>query len=62
MSKSNIRMKFGPDGIRDFAETLGGVGAITDDTQMTLFNAEGHLLEYRRSRGTGTPPDFLTSI
>lgn len=36
-----IRARFGPDGIADFAEAFGRVGAVTDDTQMTLFTAEG---------------------
>lgn len=33
-----LRARFGPDGI---ADPIGGRGAITDDTQMTLFTAEG---------------------
>ena len=41
LSMAEIRRKFGPDGIQDFVETAGGVGAITDDTQMTLFTTEG---------------------
>ena len=36
-----IRARFGADGVRAFAEVYGKVGAITDDTQMTLFTAEG---------------------
>jgi ADP-ribosylglycohydrolase len=43
-----IRARFGPDGIGDFAEAYGIVGAITDDTQMTLFTAEGLLRAYVR--------------
>lgn len=34
MSMAEIRQRFGPEGIRDFAATEGGIGAITDDTQM----------------------------
>jgi ADP-ribosylglycohydrolase len=43
MSLGDIRAQFGPDGIRDFAPAYGRRGAITDDTQMTLFTAEGLL-------------------
>ena len=38
-----IRARFGPGGIRDYAPAWGRAGAITDDTQMTLFTAEGLL-------------------
>ena len=50
-----ILKHFGPEGINDFAGTGGVVGAITDDTQMTLFTAEGLLLAMRKTRKTGTP-------
>lgn len=43
MSFAEIVSKFGPRGIRDFAPAYGRIGAITDDTQMTLFTAEGLL-------------------
>jgi ADP-ribosyl-[dinitrogen reductase] hydrolase len=43
LSMPEIISRFGPDGIRDFASAYGRVGAITDDTQMTLFTAEGVL-------------------
>lgn len=36
-----IRGRFGPAGLRDYAPAYGRRGAITDDTQMTLFSAEG---------------------
>ncbi|WP_137123966.1 ADP-ribosylglycohydrolase family protein [Roseomonas sp. HF4] len=56
-----IRARFGPDGIRDFAPAYGRVGAITDDTQMTLFTAEGLLLAWRRGalRGICHPPSMM---
>ena len=41
MDIGEIRAKFGPGGIRDFVPAYGRLGAITDDTQMTLFTAEG---------------------
>jgi len=59
---AEIRKKYGLDGIQNFAETSGGVGAVTDDTQMTLFTAEGLLREFRRSRDTGTAPDYPASV
>lgn len=39
----SIRDQFGPAGLTDFAPAYGRLGAITDDTQMTLFTAEGLL-------------------
>lgn len=38
---ADIRDEFGPEGVRDFVRVYGRRGAITDDTQMTLFSAEG---------------------
>lgn len=49
MSLLAIRSGFGPLGIRDFAEAYGTVGAITDDTQMTLSTVEGLLRAIRQS-------------
>jgi ADP-ribosylglycohydrolase/protein-tyrosine phosphatase len=43
MKLPEIRAWFGPDGITEFAPAYGKLGAITDDTQMTLFTAEGLL-------------------
>ena len=42
-SRAAILETFGPDGITDYAPIYGGLGRITDDTQMTLFTAEGLL-------------------
>jgi ADP-ribosylglycohydrolase len=53
MSHSQIIAQFGPGGIRDFAPAYGRVGAITDDTQMTLFTAEGLLRADVRYCGRG---------
>jgi len=39
----DIRSKYGPTGIADYDLAYGRRGAITDDTQMTLFTAEGLL-------------------
>ena len=38
---ADIRRRFGPSGIADYVEAYGRVGAITDDTQLTLFTCEG---------------------
>ena len=43
MSLRDIVARFGPAGITDYAPAFGRLGAITDDTQMTLFTAEGLL-------------------
>jgi len=47
-SLAQIRREFGESGIRDFVEAYGKVGAITDDTQMTLFTAEGCIRAWHR--------------
>jgi ADP-ribosylglycohydrolase len=43
MKLPQIRKRYGPQGITELDEAYGRVGAITDDTQMTLFTAEGLL-------------------
>ena len=43
MSETDIRRKYGKDGVTGYVEFPDGTGAITDDTQMTLFTAEGIL-------------------
>ena len=43
LSINEIRDKYGPAGIADYDLAYGSHGAITDDTQMTLFTAEGVL-------------------
>ncbi len=45
-----IRRKFGEQGLTDHAPAYGRIGAITDDTQMTLFTAEGLLRGETRRR------------
>ncbi len=52
MSAATIRQRFGVNGIQEFVHAFGKLGAITDDTQMTLFTAEGLL----RSRFSGQKP------
>lgn len=53
MDWPSIREKFGEQGIRDFAPAFGKVGAITDDTQMMLFTAEGLLRAWVRQNSRG---------
>lgn len=43
-----IQARFGPEGATDYAPAYGGVGRVTDDTQMTLFTAEALLLNHVR--------------
>jgi ADP-ribosylglycohydrolase len=40
MSLDHIRAQFGCDGVDDYVRTMG---RITDDTQMTMYTAEGLL-------------------
>ncbi|MEH6585197.1 MAG: ADP-ribosylglycohydrolase family protein [Halioglobus sp.] len=53
MSLDAIQKRFGPGGIRDYATAYGREGAITDDTQMTLFTAEGLIRGLVRERHKG---------
>ena len=41
LTRAKIIQQFGPQGIQEYATAFGKLGAITDDTQMTLFTAEG---------------------
>jgi ADP-ribosyl-[dinitrogen reductase] hydrolase len=43
MRRREILERFGPMGVTRFAPAYGRLGAITDDTQMTLFTVEGVL-------------------
>lgn len=53
-----IRAKWGPRGLTHFEPAFGRVGAITDDTQMTLFTVEGLIRAEVRlaARGLCHPP------
>jgi ADP-ribosyl-[dinitrogen reductase] hydrolase len=61
MSRAQIIERFGPGGIRDFVPAYGRRGAITDDTQMTLFTAEGIMRAYLRwsAKGICHPPSVI---
>ncbi len=53
MSLSAIRAKHGPKGITRYDTAYGRKGAITDDTQMTLFSAEGLINAWKRGSEKG---------
>jgi len=53
LSLAEIRERFGAAGISEFAPAYGLVGGITDDTQLTLFTAEGLLRATSRWEGRG---------
>lgn len=48
MPLEQISLAFGPEGLTDYAMAYGRPGAVTDDTQMTIFTAEGLLRAYCR--------------
>jgi ADP-ribosyl-[dinitrogen reductase] hydrolase len=48
MLRQEIQQRFGTQGVRGYASAWGRLGAITDDTQMTLFTAEGLLRAWVR--------------
>ncbi|MEU4248504.1 ADP-ribosylglycohydrolase family protein [Amycolatopsis sp. NPDC026612] len=52
-SIDRIREIAGPDGITDFIPAYGGIGRITDDTQMTLFTLEALIRAHAQRRKTG---------
>jgi len=52
-SLAEIRAAFGAAGLRDYAPAYGRLGAITDDTQMTLFSAEGLIRAWVRGNLRG---------
>ena len=41
MSRADILRRFGPKGVTQYAPAYGAMATITDDTQMTMFTAEG---------------------
>jgi ADP-ribosyl-[dinitrogen reductase] hydrolase len=53
MKLSEIRARFGPDGVRELEPEYGRRGAITDDTQMTLFTAEALIRAHHRWQERG---------
>jgi ADP-ribosylglycohydrolase len=60
-SLGEIRARFGARGLLEPAPALGRRGAITDDTQMTLFTAEGLILAARDPVFSG-PSGLVRSV
>jgi ADP-ribosylglycohydrolase len=60
MSAAEIGRRFGPEGIRDYVPAYGRLGAITDDTQMTLFTADAMMRAHVRAALRGIGPDFAS--
>ncbi len=48
-----IRRRFGSAGVTGYVRAYGRLGAVTDDTQMTLFTAEGLIRAEHRHRDRG---------
>jgi ADP-ribosyl-[dinitrogen reductase] hydrolase len=55
LSLAEIRRRHGPAGITGYVPAYGRTGAITDDTQMTLFTAEGLLRDQQRPASERDP-------
>ncbi|AKE94629.1 ADP-ribosylglycohydrolase family protein [Cronobacter sakazakii] len=55
---AEITARFGAQGVTDYEYAWGGIGKITDDTQMTLFTAEGLLRAWMRAAMRGIGPSF----
>jgi ADP-ribosylglycohydrolase len=53
MSFDQIKSAFGNEGLTDYSEAYARTGSITDDTQMTLFTAEGLILSKVRQEYQG---------
>jgi ADP-ribosylglycohydrolase len=60
MSYAEILRKYGAQGIRGYVPTYGGIGRVTDNTQMTLFTAEGLLRAWVRGcvKGVASVPEM----
>lgn len=61
-SLEEIIQKYGPTGIQEMEPGENDLFEITDDTQMTLFTAEGLLRAWAASRHFGGTPDFAASV
>ena len=62
MTLEEIRGHFGPGGIHEFVPAYGKLGAITDDTQMVLFTAEGLILSKTRESDAPVSNASLESV
>ncbi len=59
---SAIESKYGPDGIKNLETGNTGFFEITDDTQMTLFTAEGLLRALTTARDSRGEPDYFNAL
>lgn len=62
LSLAEIRRRFGPNGVTGYVElNANGLAEFTDDTQMTLFTAEGIIIARDRglSRGVWNPTESI---
>lgn len=65
LSLAQIRRRFGEDGLRDYvhdADDAHGLAEFTDDTQMTLFTAEGLVIARRRNASTSPESIFRSYL
>lgn len=53
LSLEQIKNRYGFRGVGDYQEAFDRLGSVTDDTQMTLFTAEGVLRAFMRMRTKG---------
>ena len=61
LSIQRIRERFGPEGIRKPALNAAGEAVVSDDTQMTIFTAEG-LIESIERNGSLTQDEALDAV
>lgn len=61
-TRTEIIKRFGPHGINNFVSAYGRIGAITDDTQMTLFTAEACLRSRISSDNNNRSADSSSAI
>ena len=61
MSRKVILRQYGKNGVQGYVEFPDGTGSITDDTQMTLFTAEGILRAHARKKEKGSC-DFVAAV
>lgn len=62
MSLKGILHKHGNMGVTDYVEFEDNIGRITDDTQMTLFTAEGLMRYINTEREGGIRGDYIQSV
>jgi ADP-ribosylglycohydrolase len=62
LSSQQIFSLYGAGGVTDFVEYEDGTGEITDDTQMTLFTAEGLLRAFHKAVHNGKDVDYISIV